>query len=158
MKKYFSLILFFVVIACSTNHHEADPQLIKIYQGTTTIPPMGFYEDIVTTGAEVPKLVHTARFTTESPKFGAHNITKYSTGEHLLNAVKENVSKYPNAKFEIHTQVFLKCFPLNQLLKSIPKERISSLHLYDDGADNYIQLYEMKQKYTAEKLHNIYQS
>ena len=143
MKKYILLLLIFA--SCTVTPPEVgNPEIIKLYQGTTTVPPMGFFEDLVKTDNSVPKILHTARFASTGVDFKKHNIIKLDTKEDVFTKTTELLEKYPNAKIEIHTQLFLKCFDYGKLLKSIPQDRIASIHLYDDGAGDYTGLYNMK--------------
>ena len=151
MKKYILLLLIFA--SCTVTPPEVgNPEIIKLYQGTTTVPPMGFFEDLVKTDNSVPKILHTARFASTGVDFKKHNIIKLDTKEDVFTKTTELLEKYPNAKIEIHTQVFLKCFDYGKLLKSIPQDRIASIHLYDDGSAAYTGLYAMKNNVNLEKI------
>ena len=147
MKKYILLLLIFASCSVTTPDVKA-PEIIKLYQGTTTVPAMGFFEDLVKSDSSIPRILHTARFESVDVDFEKHNIIKIqNTGQaawEVYTKTMELLLKYPNSKLEIHTQLFLKCFDYGKLLKSIPQDRIASIHLYDDGAGDYTGLYNMK--------------
>ena len=152
MKKYILLLLLFTSCGFIEKYQDSNIQMIKIYQGMTTIPPMAFFEDLVTSDISIPKIFHTSRFKSEKLDFDKYNIVKIQAIEAVFTKTTEFLKKYPNAKVEIHIQIFLNCFDYGKLLKLIPKDRIESIHLYDDGTEDYINLYQWKSNSELEEF------